>query len=98
MCDKPLTFGQMWSRTENICDVLTQEQRKERQEKRNSEALEHKNNRTKLTKKQEYAQVVKGYGGYRKTSWATQSFSATHTDPNTHNLKEEGNTLKLCSE
>tara|TARA_B100001769_G_scaffold264214_1_gene248220 strand:- start:680 stop:967 length:288 start_codon:yes stop_codon:yes gene_type:complete len=95
MCDKPLTFGRMWSRTENICDDLTPE---ERQENRNRAALEHKNNSTKLTKKQEYAQVVKGYGGYRKTSWATQSFSATHTDPNTHNLKEEGNVLKLCSE
>ena len=96
MCDKPINFGRMWSRTENICGDLPPAE--ERQEKRNTSALEHKNNSTKLTKKQEYAQVVKGYGGYRKTSWATQSFSATHTDPNTHNLKEEGNVLKLCSE
>ena len=95
MCDKPLTFGQMWSRTENICGELSAE---ERQEKRNTAALEHKNNSTKLTKKQRYAQVVKGYGGYRKTSWATQSFSATHTDPNTQDLSRIGNVLKLCSE
>tara|TARA_B100001059_G_C17326040_1_gene328918 strand:- start:229 stop:516 length:288 start_codon:yes stop_codon:yes gene_type:complete len=95
MCDKPINFGRMWSRTENICDVLTPEDRKERQEKRNSEALKHKNNSTKLTKKQQYAQVVKGYGGYRKTSWATQSFSATHTDPNTQDLSRIGNVLRL---
>ena len=59
---------------------------------RKKEVLEYKGNSAKLTKKQLFARVVKGYGSSRKKSWATQT--QTYTNPNVNNLTQVG--FSLC--
>ena len=79
--DNTITFNRPWARVENICSDTTKP------------TLASKHNSARLTKRQLYAQIAKGYGPYRKKSWASQSMNFP-TNPNTHNLQEIGTTLK----
>ena len=54
--------------------------------------LSNTNNSARLTKKQQYSQLVKN-NTYKKT-WATQG--QTYTNPNTNNLPQVGNSL-ICN-
>jgi len=78
-----IIFNRSWTRVENICSNTTKP------------IFASKQNNARLTKRQLYAQIVKGNGPYRKKSWASQSLNFP-TNPNTHNLEQIGNTLILC--
>lgn len=97
MSCEPFTFTRPWPRTDNICeDLPSGVTQHDIDMRRKAETLRHKNNGTKLTKRQQYAQVVKGCSNHRKTSWSTQSFGpCPTTNPNVQNLPRIDNTL-LC--
>ena len=84
-----LTFSRPWTRVDNICSGVDSS--------RNTQTSATKQNSARLTKREQYAQIAKGNGPYRKTSWASQSLNFP-TNPNTHNLQQVGNTLRLCPE
>ena len=85
----PACLNQLdWSRATTDCNAASQMQRK-------AAILQYKQNSSKLTKKQQYSQNIKGNGPLGKKTWATQS--DTYTNPNTQNLTIAGNTLVVCS-
>lgn len=92
--EQTLTFEQTWARTQNSCEKNIS--KSERQSQRHSEILKYKSNSARLTKREQYAQIAKGLGPYRKTSWASQSFGAAKTSFNTRNLVKEGDTILKC--
>ena len=62
--------------------------------RRKAEILQHKNNNANLSKKQKWAQMVKGNGPGKKYVWATQTVN--YTNPNTKNLSLISPTALLC--
>ena len=82
-----------WGRTDNACDNVGGHTQKDLDMRRKAEILQYKSNSVKLTKREKYAQIAKGHGPHRKTSWASQSFSAANTNSNTRGLNQDGNTL-----
>ena len=62
--------------------------------RRKAEVFKYKKNDAELTKKQKWAQMVRGNGPSRKKVWATQSVS--YTDPNAQNLAQYGPFALLC--
>ena len=91
-----LDFTRTWARTDNSCNVLEDYSQTDLDMRRKAEILQYKGTSMKLTKREKYAQIAKGHGPHRKTSWASQSFGAGYTNPNTHGLAKDGNTL-TCS-
>ena len=85
-----------WGRTDNACINVGDHTQTELDMRRKAEILQYKGNSMKLTKREKYAQIAKGHGPHRKTSWASQSFGAGYTNSNTHNLAPVGNTL-ICN-
>lgn len=86
-----LQFTRPWTRVDNICGgVDSSSNTQTSATKQNT-----KQNSARLTKRQLYAQIAKGNGPYRKKSWASQSMNFP-TNPNSHNLQQIGNTLRLC--
>lgn len=85
-----------WARTDNSCNDVEGYTQTVLDMRRKAEILQYKGNSMKLTKREKYAQIAKGHGPHRKTSWASQSFGAGYTNSNTHGLTPEGNTL-TCS-
>ena len=90
------TTHRTWGRTDNACINVGDHTQTDLDMRRKAEILQYKGNSMKLTKREKYAQIAKGHGPHRKTSWASQSFGAGYTNSNTHGLKREGNTL-TCS-
>jgi len=64
--------------------------------RRKAEILQYKGNSSKMTKKQQYANLAKHNGPNKKKVWATQS--ETYTNPNTQNLPSGGRNILLCSQ
>ena len=95
MSCQPFEFTRTWARTDNSCAVENNYTQEQLDMRRKSEILQYKNNSTRLTKREKYAQIAKGRGPSRKTSWASQSFAAGKTNSNVHGLTPNGNVL-IC--
>jgi hypothetical protein len=63
--------------------------------RRKAEVLQYKKNNAQLSKKQKWAQTVKGNGPGKNYVWATQTVS--YTDPNIKNLPGRYKFSLLCS-
>lgn len=102
-----------WSRVQSSCSLviptipITHTEVIALKMRRKGNTLQHKENSSNLTKKQQYSLIAQGKWTNRTKTWATQGASATknntpvmstssdYTNPNTHNLQRVGNTL-IC--
>ena len=62
--------------------------------RRKAETLQYKKNNAQLSKKQKWAQMVRGNGPGAKTAWATQTVD--YTNPNIRNLEGKLKFLLIC--
>jgi hypothetical protein len=85
----------LWSRTTSNCNNLvgTGLTYKDLDMRRKAEIFKYKNNNSNMSKKQLFAQKIKGYGPNANRVWANQNVYGSQ--PNVDNLPQVGNTL-LC--
>ena len=78
----------LWPRFQNSCDFNTNttiSALNDAQMANKGNILQYKKNSAHLTRRQQYAQLARGGGPYRTTTWATQT--ETYSDPNIRKLK-----------
>ena len=62
--------------------------------RRKAEVLQHKKNKSNISSKTQFAELVRGNGPYRKRSWGTQNID--FTNPNVNKLTETNPFTLLC--
>lgn len=62
--------------------------------RRKAEVLQHKKNKSNISSKTQFAELVRGNGPYRKRSWGTQNID--FTNPNVNKLSETNQFTLLC--
>lgn len=91
-CNKAASLQPMrfWTRASSSC--ITSVSSKKLDERRKAEILKYKGNSARITKKQQYSNMVNGIGPRGNQVWATQT--ETKTNPNVRELPTAGlNTL-----
>lgn len=88
--DGPLP-NRIWTRSRNILN--TNFTNDELNMRRKAEILKYNKNSSKLTKKQQWSRINRGFSSNKKKVWATQS--QTSINSNVYNLKRINNTL-IC--
>ena len=84
----------VWSRAAFNCMTVSSAERYQLDMRRKAEILKYKGNSAKLTKKQQWSQMVNGGGPLGKKVWATQNDLGSN--PNIFNLPLVKNTL-VCA-
>jgi hypothetical protein len=82
----------LWSRATGDC--LNGYNPEDLAMRRKAEVLKYKGNQNHLTKRQQWARNINGYGPLGKKVWASQTDLGSN--PNIFGLEENGNTLILC--
>ena len=97
VCDNPDGYKggpfppRLWSRATDECvDFSTDELNM----RRKAEVLQHKKNKSNISSKTQFAELVRGNGPYRKRSWGTQNID--FTNPNVNKLSETNQFTLLC--
>jgi hypothetical protein len=78
----------LWSRVETSCDFnanTTPSQLNDIKMANKGNILQYKKNSAHLTRREQYAQLARGGGPYRTSTWATQTDA--YSDPNIRKLK-----------